>query len=218
MISWPPWSWQSSCLCTTNTILLNQCCWLWWWPAFWSLPSTCLLCLFPPSSSCASSITQSHQEFSSPGSSLECKFFVNLCGDSQWLFVFALHFWFYLCSQIQLRSLCWWLRSSALDLVSVLNKFPDLSLGVALLQLWFILFSSGSSWLKNNFFFLAKVLTLYGWRLCAFLSSVICKHLGVCVLLIPASYRFCLYDIPTGILFIQGIAMNVPQFVSLWPW
>lgn len=78
MISWPPWSWQSSCLCTTNTILLNQCYWLWWWPTFWSLPSTCLLCLFPPSSSCASPITQSHQEFSSPGSSLEWKLCVSL--------------------------------------------------------------------------------------------------------------------------------------------
>lgn len=158
MISWPPWSWQSSCLCTTNTILLNQCCWLWWWPTFWSLLSTCLLCLFPPSSSCTSPITQSHQEFSSPGSSLEWEFCVNLCGDSQWLFVFALHFWFYLRSQIQLRSSCWWLRSSALDLVSVQNKFTDLSLGVALLQLWFILFSSCSSWLKNNFFFPYKSL------------------------------------------------------------
>lgn len=131
---------------------------------FMKSSTTCLPCLFPP-------ITQSHQEFSSPGSCLEWRFCVGLCGESQRLFVFALHFWFYLHSQIQLRSSCCWLRSSPLDLVSLQNKFLVISFGLSF-------YSSGSSWLKSNFF-PYKNLDLCGWRLCAFLSRCDLQNIWV---------------------------------------
>lgn len=106
---------------------------------------------------------------------LEWRFCVSLSEGSQRLFVFALHFCFYLHSQIQLSSSCCWLRSSALDLVSLQNKFLVLS------------FESGSSCsalaqldLKITFS-LIKTSPSMGEGFVLFSPDVICKHLeGLC--------------------------------------
>lgn len=146
--------------------------WPWWWATFWSLLTTCLLWLFPPSSSCASPI-KSHKEFS-PGPRLVWRFYMSPCWGVSMAFCLCTAFLVNLQNQIQL---VFFMLVSRIICSRPCFCAKKCSWSFSLNSPFV---SSSSSWLKQLFLLLMKAMTLYCWRLCAVLhfSIAVDYHLA----------------------------------------